>query len=146
VSNQADSPSGPLYLADTSALTRLQIPAVSAVLVPAIAAGEVATCSIVDMEMLFSARTHADVEAVRTERSLAFPFIATEQADFHRAIDVMVMLAAAHRHRSVRIPDLLLAAMAERVGLTILHYDADFDHVAAVTGQPARWVVPRGSL
>jgi predicted nucleic acid-binding protein len=138
--------SGPRYLADTSALTRMEFPAVSSVLSPAIAAGEVATCSIVDMEMLFSARTHAAVAAVRVERSNAFPFIVTVQADFDRAIEVMVMLAAANRHRSVRIPDLILAAVAERAGLTILHYDADFDHVAEVTGQPTRWVAPRGSL
>jgi hypothetical protein len=28
----------------------------------------------------------------------------------------------------------------------VLHYDDDYDRIAAVTGQPAQWVVPRGSV
>ena len=39
----------------------------------------------------------------------------------------------------------MIAATAERYGATVLHYDADFDVIAEVTGQPVRWVVPRGS-
>jgi hypothetical protein len=31
-------------------------------------------------------------------------------------------------------------------GATVLHYAADFDRVAAITGQPTEWVVPKGSL
>ena len=44
------------------------------------------------------------------------------------------------------MPDLLIAAVAERAGLSVLYYDEDFDRIAAVTGQPTEWVVPRGSL
>ena len=55
-------------------------------------------------------------------------------------------LAQQGRHRSVGLPDLLISAVAERAGLTILHYDADYDSVAGVTGQPTQWVVPRGSV
>lgn len=39
--------------------------------------------------------------------------------------------------------DLLTAAVAEHYDATVLHYDADFDHIAAVSGQDVRWVVPR---
>ena len=49
-------------------------------------------------------------------------------------------------HRSVRHPDLLIAAAAEARGIPVLHYDEDFDRIAAITGQPMRWIVPRGSL
>ncbi len=42
--------------------------------------------------------------------------------------------------------DLLIAACAEAAGLTLVHYDQDFDAIAAVTGQPMRWVAPQGSL
>jgi hypothetical protein len=28
----------------------------------------------------------------------------------------------------------------------VLHYDADYDRIAAITGQPVRWVVRRGSV
>lgn len=44
------------------------------------------------------------------------------------------------------MPDLLIAAAAEAAGLTVLHYDADYDRIAAVTDQGAVWVVPRGSV
>jgi predicted nucleic acid-binding protein len=39
-----------------------------------------------------------------------------------------------------------LAAAAELAGLTVLHYDDDFDRIAAVTGQRCEWVVPSGSI
>ena len=36
--------------------------------------------------------------------------------------------------------------LAEVAGLTLLHYEADFDQVAEVTGQPTEWAVPRISV
>jgi predicted nucleic acid-binding protein len=42
--------------------------------------------------------------------------------------------------------DLLTAAAAEHHGAAVLHYDADFDHIAAVTHQATDWIVPRGTL
>ena len=50
------------------------------------------------------------------------------------------------QHRAVSVPDLLIAATAETEGLTVLHYDQDFDLIAEITGQPCEWMVPRGSL
>jgi predicted nucleic acid-binding protein len=38
-----------------------------------------------------------------------------------------------------------VAATAERFSLVVLHYDADYDRIAELTGQPAEWVVPRGT-
>jgi predicted nucleic acid-binding protein len=40
----------------------------------------------------------------------------------------------------------LVAAAAEDANLVVLHYDADFDRIAAVTGQRCEWVVPAGSI
>jgi predicted nucleic acid-binding protein len=48
--------------------------------------------------------------------------------------------------RSVGLPDLLIAAVAERERVTVLHYDSDYEIIAKVTGQPIEWVVPRGSV
>lgn len=36
--------------------------------------------------------------------------------------------------------------IAEHHGAIILHYDSDFEHIAAVTGQQQLWVAPRGTL
>jgi hypothetical protein len=55
------------------------------------------------------------------------------------------LLATKHQ-RGRKVPDLLIAAAAEAPGLTVLHYDADFDRIAAVTGQPTEWVVAAGTV
>lgn len=119
--------------------------AVDARLAPLIGSGDLATCAVVELEVLYSARSHTDLHATRARRS-ALPLIAMEQQDFDRAAVVMEALAERGKHRSVGIPDLLIAAAAERARATLLHYDSDFDTIAAVTGQAAEWVVPRGSV
>ena len=133
------------YLADKSALGRMPLPGVAEVLERLLVAGEVATCGVIDLEVLFSARNHDDLVAIRHERG-AFESVPIVEADFARAMDVMEQLAALGQHRAAGIPDLLIAAVAERAGLTVLHYYGDFDVIAGVTGQPMRWVVPRGTV
>lgn len=137
---------GPRYIADKSALERLRYPQVSSVLTPLILAGDVATCSIIELEVLYSARSHQDLVRTRIARSLAHQLIPMAQADFDRAVEVMEELARRGLHRAVGLPDLLIAAVAEREGLILLHYDADYDFVASVTGQRMEWVAPRGSV
>jgi predicted nucleic acid-binding protein len=53
---------------------------------------------------------------------------------------------AAKHQRGRKVPDLLIAAAAESRSLIVLHYDADFDRIAAMTGQSCEWVVPAGSV
>jgi predicted nucleic acid-binding protein len=56
------------------------------------------------------------------------------------------MAAAGSLGRGRKIPDLLVAAAAEAADLVVLHYDADFDRIAALTRQPVEWVVRAGSV
>ena len=133
------------YLADKSALARLHLPIVQARLLPLVESGLVATCTLVDLEILFSTRTKTEYAEVRAERR-GFEQLDIEQTDWDRAADVQALLAAQGRTRAAGIPDLLLAAVAERHRVILLHYDHDFDVVAAVTAQPAEWVVRRGSV
>jgi len=134
------------FLADKSALARMPYPSVGDVLGPLILAGDIATCGIIDLEVLFSARNHADFMRTRALRLRAFVRVSMEQADFDRAMDTMEALAMRGQHRAASLPDLLIAAVAERAGLCILHYDEDFDRIAAVTSQPVQWVVLRGTI
>ncbi len=60
--------------------------------------------------------------------------------EIHRA------MAATSQHRHLRLPDLIIAATAELAGATVLHYDADYDCIATITGQPTEWVTAQGSL
>lgn len=112
---------------------------------PMFMGGRVATCGMVDLEVLFSARTAADHAAILLERRL-FPRVACGDAAFDRAMDVQGALDERGHHRATPVADLLIAAAAELAGLTLLHYDHDFDLIAEVTGQPTEWVVPRGTV
>jgi predicted nucleic acid-binding protein len=59
--------------------------------------------------------------------------------------EVQGLLAQRAQHRSISIPDLLIAATAERHALTLLHYDGDYERIAELTGQAVQWVAPRGT-
>lgn len=133
------------YLVDKSALARMIRDPVRSRLEPIIEAGEAATCAIVDLEVLYSARGYDDLVRARRRRSLAYHRVPLTEEIFDRAMDVQAELARSGRHRRP-IPDLIIAAAAESAGLTVLHYDADFDTIAEVTRQPVEWVVPRGSV
>jgi hypothetical protein len=74
-----------------------------------------------------------------------FDLVETTAAHVQRARQVQRLLASRSQRRR-KIPDLLIAAAAEASGLTLLHYDADFDQISRVTGQPCQWVVPKGSI
>lgn len=53
-----------------------------------------------------------------------------------RAFHVQMLLADRGQHRAPSIADLLIAATAEKAGLTVLAVDKDFDLIATITGQP----------
>jgi len=76
----------------------------------------------------------------------ALPQISITDEVWERAIDVWQELASAGRHRQVKIADLLIGAAAEAAHIGACHYDADFDAIASVTGQPVRAIAPLGSL
>lgn len=133
------------YLVDKSALARIGVPAVASRLRPLVAAGRTATCGMVTLELLFSARKGPDHERIRAGLG-AHEWLASEDEDFSTAMDVQAQLAHSGHHRAVPLPDLLIAAVAARHRVTVLHYDADFERVAAITGQAVEWVVPAGSL
>jgi hypothetical protein len=133
------------FLVDKSALARMPLEPVRRRLAPIIEAGEAATCSIVDLEFLYSLRSFDEHRRTRQRRALAYSKVPLDERVFERAMDVQGELAKSGRHR-VPIPDLLIAAAAEIARLTVLHYDGDYDTISEITGQPVEWVVAKGSL
>jgi predicted nucleic acid-binding protein len=134
------------FLADKSALTRSDTrPEVRDALEPLLLAGEIATCGTVDLELLYSATSRATYRAL-SEALRGMPRVPIEDAGVKRALEVQAMLAERSQHRAASLPDLLIAACAELAELSVLHYDADFERIAQLTGQPTRWIVPRGSV
>jgi predicted nucleic acid-binding protein len=112
-----------------------------------VAEGLVGTCSMVALELLEGARSGSDFDQIQEELD-ALRLYQIGQPQWRRALQVYRELAhqgGAHQ-RSVGHQDLLIAAAAESAGVELLHYDEDFDRIAAITGQPTRWIVPRGSL
>jgi predicted nucleic acid-binding protein len=134
------------HLVDNSVLTRTAKAPVAARIEPMIVSGTLAICSMTDLELLFGARSGIEHRARREEIGLRFAHVAIDQSVMDRAVAVQGLLADRGQHRGANVPDLVIAAAAERAGLTVLHYDADFELIATVTGQPTEWVVPRGSV
>jgi predicted nucleic acid-binding protein len=132
-------------LVDTSALILgVRDPRVRPWLADAVAKDELVLCDVVALEYLMGARSVDDY--ARLELALGgFRWVETLPADWHRAREVHRALAGqgAGHQRSVRIPDLIIAAIGERADLPIAHFDEDYDRIAAITGQPTRWVMPR---
>lgn len=104
-------------------------------------------CDTVALELLHTASTPV-IYRTMVDLLGAFPRVEMGSAEWARAIEVYGLLAAKGNalHRTVKHPDLLIAAAAELAGITVVHYDKDFDTIAAATDQPTRWVVPRDSL
>ena len=132
------------HLVDTSVLTRLRHSAVRAAVEPLAASGVVARAGITDLEIGYTARGEAEWDSAIAALE-AFELIETSVEHVRRARQIQRQLAARNQ-RDRTIPDLLVAAAAEANDLAVLHYDADFDRIAAVTGQPVQWVVPAGSV
>ncbi|HUZ78819.1 MAG TPA: PIN domain-containing protein [Chloroflexota bacterium] len=133
-----------MYLADTSVFARLSKTPVAAAFGPLAAAGAVALCAPVVFELGFAAQSGKDHEDLM-ERLLAFASVPTSEADHRRALDLQAALAARGQHRAISLVDAVVAAVAEARGLTILHYDADFELIAGITGQAQQWIVERGT-
>jgi predicted nucleic acid-binding protein len=131
------------HLIDSSVLTRLDQPPIRAAIEPRAAQGELARAGISDLEIGYSARSETEWDRLMGALQV-FDLVETTSDHLRRARQVQRLLAAKHQ-RGRKVPDLLIAAAAEARGLTVLHYDADFDRIAVVTGQPCEWVVPAGA-
>jgi predicted nucleic acid-binding protein len=129
-----------LYLVDTSGLFRILQDKLRQAWSDYLAAGVVATCPVVELEFLYSARSLAD--RLDKQRLLhdVFGWIAMSEQACDRAEEVQQLMTEVGTHRSAGAVDLLIAATAERAGLTVLCDDRDFMAVAQVTGQPVRLV------
>jgi predicted nucleic acid-binding protein len=132
------------HLLDTSVLTRLRERTIREAIEAKTQRGALARARISDLEVCFSARSAAEWDRL-AEALEIFGLVETTSDHLRRALQVQRMLAAKHQ-RGRKIPDLLIAAAAENRGLVVLHYDADFDRIATVTGQACEWVVPAGSV
>ena len=121
-------------------------PDVGARVAPLIKAGLVATTAGLDAEALYSARNPVEYEQLWVDRRVAYEYLPTEDEHWQAALQAQRELARQGRHRAVGMPDLLTTVLAAAHGLTVVHYDADFETAATVVAFEQVWVMPRGSL
>jgi predicted nucleic acid-binding protein len=131
-----------IELWDTSALILAsRDPMIATGLGEALANDEVAINEPILLEYLNGARNIA--EYARFDKTLrAARLLSTIADDWQRALVVHRLLAESGpgHQRSVRLVDLIVAAVAERHGYPIAHVDRDYDRIAGLTGQRTRWV------
>ena len=125
---------------DTSALiAATRDPSADGHLSDALAEDAVAITEAILLEYLNGARNLG--EYVRFETALrSTRILATESSAWERALSVHRRLAATGpgHQRSVRLVDLLVAAVAEANGLAVVHIDEDYERIASITGQATR--------
>ena len=133
------------HLIDKSAWARLIHAEIAQAWAGPVAAGRVAVTGVGMLEILVSSTSGADFGEARFELSM-MPRVAVTEQIIDRALDGQGLMAARGTHRAPSPADLVLAACAEANGLTVLHYDKDFDLIAEVTGQPMEWLATPGSI
>jgi len=129
-----------LYLIDTSGLFRILQDKIRQAWSEPLSAGVIATCPVVELEFLYSARSLADRIEKRRLLEAAFGWVPMSDGAYERADEVQQRLTETGKHRSAGPVDLLIAATAERERLILLCDDHDFEVVATVTGQPVKRV------
>ena len=138
---------GSTLIADKSAWTHAAHPRVNRRFTAALRNGQIATSPIVKLELLYSARDAESFDQLAADlaqlRDVPITRSATNAAE--RALRRLAHRRPA-KHRSVSLPDLLIAAAAQDAAVGVLHYDDHFDTLGTVLDFESRWIAPRGSL
>ena len=138
---------GRTYIADNSAWSRAAHPSVREEWAAALRNRQIGTCPIVKLELLYSARDGDDYD--RLDAILgALRDVPITRSVTNAAVAALRKLAHVQPlyQRSVRFPDLLIAAAAQDAAVGVLHYDHHFDQLAQVLDFESRWIAPAGTL
>lgn len=111
----------------------------------AVEAGLVLACDLVVLELTRLAPNERRAREV-ADRLAAFEAIPMPGELWSRARRTQLALATNGDHRRVPPADLLLAAAAEEASVELVHYDRDYERIAAVSGLRHQWLVPDGTL
>ena len=137
------------HLLDTSVITRVShgkplIKEALKALKDLVGGANIERCTMTDLEYCFSAENERQWDT-RASDLAVYASVAVEPADFSTALDLQRELARVGLAKR-KAPDLIIAAVAIRQGLTLVHYDADFGHIAKVSELKHQWIVPAGSV
>lgn len=136
---------GEIVIADLSAINRADHPSVCQEVADAFNARQIVTCTVVTLEVLYSARNREELEDFEATQAMLRDIPMTDS--IHRAALTAIRELARHgagRHR-VPVADVLIAAAAQEAGVGVLHYDRHFDRLAEVLHFRSVWLAPAGS-
>jgi predicted nucleic acid-binding protein len=105
----------------------------------------VLVCDLIVLELVRLTPNESRAREV-SERLDAFESVPMGVGLWGRARELQTLLAANGSHRRVPPVDLLIAAAAEQAGVTLVHYDRDYERLAQVCALQHRWFVPDGAL
>lgn len=108
-------------------------------------AGRIAICAPILLELVRGA-PNPGAAARSAERLNALQHLPCAEQAWTRASELQLALAVDGDHRRTPVTDLAIAASCELRAIPLLHYDADFERIAAVGTLDQRWLVPRGTL
>lgn len=131
---------------DTSAWSRAHRPEVREAWVEALLEDRVRLSPAVRLELLLSARDGDRFDAMQVELDALrpAPLSSSVLRTAERAMRALARRSAgAHR---VPIVDYLVAAAAQEMDATVLHYDADYDRLADVMEFRSAWLVAPGTV
>lgn len=133
------------WLLDESALARWHQPAVGAVIEPLLESRSLFTCAVIELEVLYSARTAKDYRELAADRRHRYGWAEMDAETWSRALRLQRELADRSHLRAVGTSDLLIAATAQQHDLVVLHYDRDFETLGRLCGIKEQAIVPLGS-
>ncbi len=133
---------GGLFIADTSAWARASAPPVAGEFREAVEKGQILSCPIVALELLYTARDAEEFDAIVWKHS------GLREAPVTRSVTRTAISAlrelARRRPGYHRVPpaDALVAAAAQDAAVGVLHHDRHYDRLAEVLDFESRWIVP----
>lgn len=133
-----------IYLVDKSVLVRRHLAPVNGALRSRLSA--LAVCDATALEVGWSARDSNHYAAMMRDLD-EYRLLTTAAQCWSTARRWQQALVSRGHHRGPGVADLVIAATAHHHSATVLHYDADFDAIAAISPDVrTEWVVPRGSV
>jgi predicted nucleic acid-binding protein len=138
---------GRVFIADSSAWSNAGQPNVTDEWTQALRNEQIATCPVVKLELLYFARDGDDYDRL-DEILAALRDVPITRSVTNAALAALRRLAHVEPRyqRSIKFPDLLIAAAAQDAAVGVLHYDHHYDRLAEVLEFESRWIAPAGSL
>ncbi|KIQ62105.1 hypothetical protein TR51_23325 [Kitasatospora griseola] len=135
-----------LFLIDKSAHARILRPGMADVWTATLLRGQVSICPPTEAEILYSSRSPEDYVRVKRLLSDAYSWALVPDDGWSQVLQLQRKLSDAGQLRSAGIVDLLVAVTAMHHGLTVLHYDRDFETLAQHSELKTRWLAEPGSI